>query len=50
MRNARRADWMSADKKIPKMTGYDQIGAFWDTYSIAEYWEQLKILSFDLVV
>lgn len=28
------------------MTSYDQIGAFWDAHSLADYWQQTELAEF----
>jgi len=37
---------MSEDKKIPDMKNYDQMGEFWDTHSLADYWQQTEPAEF----
>lgn len=39
---------MSADKVIPEMTSYEQISEFWDTHSLADYWEQTEPATFEI--
>ena len=39
---------MSDDKKIPEMEGYEQIADFWDTHSLADYWEQTEPAEFEI--
>jgi len=39
---------MSADKVIPAMTSYEQISEFWDTHSLADYWEQTEPATFEI--
>ncbi|MFQ5418940.1 MAG: CopG family antitoxin [Anaerolineae bacterium] len=40
---------MSADKTIPEMKSYEQIADFWDTHSLADYWNQTEPAEFDIV-
>lgn len=39
---------MSADKQIPGMNSYEEIAEFWDTHSLADYWEQTERVEFEL--
>lgn len=39
---------MSEDKKIPEMQSYEQIAEFWDTHSLADYWEQTEPAEFEI--
>jgi predicted DNA binding CopG/RHH family protein len=39
---------MNADKVIPTMDSYEQIGEFWDTHSLADYWDQTEPAEFEL--
>jgi hypothetical protein len=39
---------MSDDKKIPEMESYEQIADFWDTHSLADYWEQTEPAEFEI--
>lgn len=39
---------MSDNKKIPKMESYEQIADFWDTHSLADYWEQTEPAEFEI--
>lgn len=39
---------MSADKQIPGMNSYEEIAEFWDTHSLADYWEQTEPVEFEL--
>ena len=38
---------MHDDKKIPKFDSYEEMAAFWDTHSLADYWEQTEPVDFD---
>ncbi len=35
---------------ISKATTYKEIGEFWDTHSLADYWEKTKPVSFDVKI
>ena len=39
---------MNANKTIPEMDSYEQIGEFWDTHSLADYWEQTEPAEFEI--
>lgn len=39
---------MTADNEIPEMSSYEEIGAFWDTHSLADYWEETEEANFEL--
>lgn len=39
---------MTNKKQIPEMKSYEEIGEFWDTHSLADYWEQTEEASFDI--
>ena len=39
---------MSADKKIPHMTRYDEIAEFWDSRSLADYWDETEPAEFEI--
>jgi len=40
---------MSKSKSsISKAKSYQEIGDFWDTHSIAEYWDQTRPVTFDV--
>ncbi|MDX1524339.1 MAG: CopG family antitoxin [Anaerolineae bacterium] len=39
---------MSDDKKIPEMESYEQIADFWDSHSLADYWEQTEPAEFEI--
>jgi hypothetical protein len=39
---------MNEDKTIPKMQDYEQIAEFWDTHSLADYWEQTEPAEFEI--
>jgi hypothetical protein len=35
-------------KQIPVMTNYEEIAEFWETHSLADYWDQTEPASFEL--
>lgn len=37
-----------SDDKIPTMESYEQIAEFWDTHSLADYWEQTEPAEFEI--
>lgn len=39
---------MIADKTIPEMSSYEEIADFWDTHSLADYWEQTEPTDFEI--
>jgi hypothetical protein len=39
---------MTADKTIPDMSSYEEIAEFWDTHSLADYWEQTEPADFEI--
>jgi hypothetical protein len=39
---------MSADKKIPEMSSYDEIVEFWETHSLADYWDETEPAEFEI--
>lgn len=39
---------MSENKEIPEMDGYEAIGEFWDTDSLADYWDQTEPTDFEI--
>lgn len=39
---------MTADKTIPEMSSYEEIAEFWDTHSLADYWEQAEPADFEI--
>ena len=38
---------MHDDKKIPKFDSYEEMAAFWETHSLADYWDQTEPVDFD---
>jgi len=39
---------MNANKTMPEMDSYEQIGEFWDTHSLADYWDQTEPVEFEI--
>jgi len=39
---------MDADKRIPEMNRYDEIAEFWETHSLADYWEEMEAAEFEI--
>jgi hypothetical protein len=39
---------MTVDKEIPEMSTYEEIAEFWDTHSLADYWEQTEPAEFEI--
>jgi len=39
---------MSENKPIPEMNSYEEIAEFWDTHSLADYWDQTEPASFEI--
>lgn len=39
---------MAGDKTIPEMSSYEEIADFWDTHSLADYWEQTEPDDFEI--
>lgn len=39
---------MNGNKEIPEMSSYEEIAGFWDTHSLAEYWDQTKPAEFKI--
>ncbi len=39
---------MSADNTIPEMESYEQITEFWDSHSLADYWDQTEPAEFEI--
>jgi len=38
---------MSHDKRIPEFHNYEEMANFWDTHSLADYWEQTEQAKFE---
>ena len=41
-------DNMSKNKEIPERDSYEAIGEFWDTHSLADYWDQTEPADFEI--
>jgi len=39
---------MSRSKSIPEMNSYEEIAEFWDTHSLADYWDQIEPAMFEI--
>ena len=39
---------MSEDKKIPEMKSYEEMAEFWDTHSLADYWDETEPAEFEI--
>ena len=39
---------MSENKPIPEMNSYEEIAEFWDTHSLADYWDQTEPAAFEI--
>ena len=39
---------MSANKQIPAFESVEEMAEFWDTHSLADYWDQLEPVNFEL--
>lgn len=39
---------MKDAKSLPTSTSYEDMAAFWDTHSLADYWAQTEPASFDV--
>jgi hypothetical protein len=37
-----------ADNKIPEMSSYDEIVEFWETHSLADYWDETEPAEFEI--
>lgn len=35
-------------RQIPDMNSYDEIAEFWDTHSLADYWDQTEPAEFEI--
>ena len=43
----KRDDCMNADRVIPSTDNLDAIAEFWDTHSLADYWDQTEPAEFE---
>jgi hypothetical protein len=41
---------MSKDKQIPEFKSHEEIVEFWDTHSLADYWEQTEHAELEISV
>ena len=39
---------MHDDKQIPAFTNYEDMAAFWETHSLADYWDQTEAATFEV--
>lgn len=39
---------MNEGNKIPKMQSYEEVAEFWDTHSLADYWDQTEPAEFEI--
>ena len=39
---------MHDDKQIPTFTNYEDIAEFWETHSLADYWDQTEPATFEV--
>jgi vacuolar-type H+-ATPase subunit C/Vma6 len=39
---------MNDDKKIPELASYEEIAEFWDTHSLADYWDRTEPTVFEI--
>jgi hypothetical protein len=39
---------MHNDKQIPPCTSYEEMAEFWDTRSLADYWDQTESANFEI--
>jgi hypothetical protein len=39
---------MQEDKQIPTFSNYEEMAEFWDTHSLADYWDQTEPATFDI--
>ena len=39
---------MHEDKQIPAFNSYEEMVEFWDTHSLADYWDQTEPATFDV--
>lgn len=40
---------MGENKKIPGFNSYEEMGEFWDTHDLADYWEQTEPAEFEIL-
>jgi hypothetical protein len=39
---------MPEDKQIPTFSSYEEMAEFWDTHSLADYWDQTEPAEFEI--
>lgn len=39
---------MKENKKIPELKKYEEMAEFWDTHSLADYWDQTEPAEFEI--
>jgi hypothetical protein len=39
---------MRNKKRIPQFKSYEEMGEFWDTHSLADYWDQTEPAKFEI--
>jgi hypothetical protein len=39
---------MISDKQIPVMRSYEEMAEFWDTHSLADYWDETEPAEFEI--
>ena len=39
---------MPDDKQIPSFNSYEEMAEFWDTHSLADYWDQTEPAAFEV--
>jgi len=39
---------MPKNKRIPEFKSYEEMGEFWDTHSLADYWDQTEPAEFEI--
>ena len=39
---------MSKDKNIPQFKNYEEMAEFWETHSLADYWDQTEHADFEI--
>jgi hypothetical protein len=44
----RKGDNMHEDKQIPAFNSYEEMAEFWETHSLADYWDQTEPATFDV--
>ena len=44
---SKRDDYMNANRPTPPATSLDAIAEFWDTHSLADYWDQTEPAEFE---